>query len=805
MGDLTPILLLIIVNAYLLLAFVLFGLSGNDLVCRLQKGTACAQRHHISKSIVATPLILSTLGILAMGLFAIGVSHGSRPENYQVLLFILACLVPVILLIIWAIGSLWLDALWVLLVTSLLAYLFFFNPAIYVQYWADSNSQWGQMWMARHYQVGTGGLRQSESTARRWYLRAAENGNRDAQYLMGSTARHNKDAIKWYRSAAEQGHSGAMVQMARLAPGDEERQLWLTRAVGEHHPEAVFMSAQKAMNSDLPLARRLLQEAAEGGSRTAIIFAINEYRNGGFLYDQDEAAAEKWSIVLDKTPVSTIEPAYLNKPFIERNNTQSRVFAEKIRTGDADTLYRRAMSFLHHPARDEILYQRGLNYLTRAASQGHAESALELAQLAMQQTRSTRANADALKWYELAANSNNQKALIKLAEHYKEQENANMGDLEKSLQYNERLLSILQTGNTTRQRLTYQHWAGEYRDTEKRLARMVRLGGSWQTAMEKARHSPEKEYLLARELLDSGKFESGMQHMRSAAQRDSSPARLELASKILRGPRSFSQEINAVSELQELDKKGYLEASLRLATMLQSGTGLLPRNYYLARQLLRKAQADPSLSDTALGWLTRTPDVTDSLEINPGDDPAAQIDDWFQRATAQGLDEDLLQQQYAALLDHFRDVDALKQQAVSGGGEAQYQLAQTLQSHNLARAMTWLERAAEIGYGDAQYELAVRMIRGKKNSPEQHQRLKMWATTAANNGHVGARVFLASRYKNGSGGFEQNLETAKSYYLKALEAGDSELLYQGKIAGRVIKIKRSNVQKALAELGYRKH
>lgn len=119
--------------------------------------------------------------------------------------------------------------------------------------------------------------------------------------------------------------------------------------------------------------------------------------------------------------------------------------------------------------------------------------------------------------------------------------------------------------------------------------------------------------------------------------------------------------------------------------------------------------------------------------------------------------------------------------------------------------MTWLERAAEIGYGDAQYELAVRMIRGKKNSPEQHQRLKMWATTAANNGHVGARVFLASRYKNGSGGFEQNLETAKSYYLKALEAGDSELLYQGKIAGRVIKIKRSNVQKALAELGYRKH
>ena len=800
MGDLTPIALLIIVNAYLLLAFVLLGLSNNDLICRLKKGTACAKRNRISKSIVATLLILSALGILAVGLFAIGVSHGSRPENYQVLLFILACLVPVILLIIWAIGSLWLDALWALLVTALLAYLLFFNPAIYVQYWADSNSQWGQMWMARHYQVGTGGLRQSESTARRWYLRAAENGNRDAQYIMGSTARHNKDAIKWYRSAAEQGHSDAMVQMARLAPGGEERQDWLIRAVGKHHPEAVFMSAQKAMNSDLPLARRLLLDAAEGGSRTAIIFVINEYRNGGFLYDQDEAAAGKWSIVLDKTPVSTLEPAYLNKPFIERSDTQSRVFAEKIRTGDMDTLHRQAMSFLDHPARDEILYQRGLNYLTRAASQGHAESALELAQLAMQQTHSTQANAEALKWYEVAAKSNNQKALIKLTEHYKEQANANMSDLEKSLQYNERLLSILQATNTTRQRLTYQHWAGEYRDTEKRLARMVRLGGSWQTAIENARHSPEQEYLLARELLDSGKFEAGMQHMRSAAQRDSSPARLELASKILRGPRSFSQEINAVSEIQELDKKGYLEASLRLATMLQSGTGLLPRNYYLARQLLRKAQADPSLSDKALGWLTRMPDVTDHLEIKPGDDPAAQIEDWFQRVSAQGLDEELLQQQYSALLDHFRDVDAQKRQAASGGGEIQYQIAQTLQSHNLASAIEWLERAAENGYGDAQYELAVRMNRGKKKSVQQHQRLKMWATTAVNNGHAGAQVFLASQYKNGNGGFKQNLETAKSYYLKALEAGDTELLYQGKIAGRVIRIKLSNVQKALAEL-----
>ena len=97
MYDLTPIQRLLIVNAYLFLALVVFGLSANALVCRLKKGTRCAQRHRVIKSIVAIPLMLSCLALLAMGLFAIGMSHGSRPEGYQVVLFILGCLLPIIL------------------------------------------------------------------------------------------------------------------------------------------------------------------------------------------------------------------------------------------------------------------------------------------------------------------------------------------------------------------------------------------------------------------------------------------------------------------------------------------------------------------------------------------------------------------------------------------------------------------------------------------------------------------------------------------------------------------------------------
>ena len=130
MYDLDSIQLLLIVNFYLFLALVVLGISVKALVCRLKKGSRCAQHHRVIKSIVTVPLALSCLAALAIGLFVIGMSHGSRPEGYQVVLFILGCLLPIVLLIIWVIGSLWLDGLWGFLVIVVFGYLLLYNPAI---------------------------------------------------------------------------------------------------------------------------------------------------------------------------------------------------------------------------------------------------------------------------------------------------------------------------------------------------------------------------------------------------------------------------------------------------------------------------------------------------------------------------------------------------------------------------------------------------------------------------------------------------------------------------------------------------
>ncbi len=803
MYDLTALQLLLVVNTYLLLALVVFGLSVKALACQLQGGHQCGRQHRKLKSLVALPLVLSCLALLAIGLFAVGMAHGSRPQGYQVILFVLGCLLPVVLLIIWLVGSLWLDGLWVVLIAALFAYLLLINPALYVQYWADSNAPGAQLWMARHAAQGEGGLELSESTARRWYSRAAQNGSAEAQYHMAATARRQSEALKWYRLAAEQNNLPAMVQLARRGQGDDERLVWLQRAVARNHPEALYMQARKTMSSDLPEARRWLLQAAEQGSRQAMLSLVAEFRRGGVLFAQSDVTAEQWQTRLKETQPDAAEPAHFTQAFIEQALFEAQRMAEKVREGDPLTLYTLGREWLQHPAKDADLHTRAVAHLSRAADQ-HADAALELARLAIASSASAAINAEALRWYQLAASNNNLSALKTLIRYYIDQPDADAAMLRQSLHYNQRLLELLQPATDSSARLTRQHWAFQYRDTQQRLARLNRLGGSWRQARAQAAENPQHEYLLATELLKDRQFALGMQHLRSAARRNDSDARYALAVRTLRGPRSFSEEVQAISELQALDKLGFLPASLRLGSLYQSGSGVVPRNFYLSRQLLRKVAADTSLSQRADRWLARVPDFINSLALQPGRDVSSQLDDWYQRARTQVQDTELLRQQYLNLLDHFRDADGMRRQLegpeVESAANSFYQLAQTLQSHDLGEATQWLRRAARSGDNDARYDLAVRMLRGKKNTPEQQQELVHWANTAARSGHVGALVFLANRHRDGYGGFEQNSDLARDYYRQALAGQHSTIVFAGRVAGRDIRIERVSIENALRAL-----
>ena len=146
MNELSTSQLLLIVNLYVVLALLVIGISARQLFCRLRRGNRSNKQLRFIKFFIAVVPMLSCLALLAFGIFAMGMSHGSGPKDYQVILFILGCLSPIVLFILWIVGFYLIDMVWIVSMTSLFFYFSFINPALYVRFWAEDNYQWAQLW-----------------------------------------------------------------------------------------------------------------------------------------------------------------------------------------------------------------------------------------------------------------------------------------------------------------------------------------------------------------------------------------------------------------------------------------------------------------------------------------------------------------------------------------------------------------------------------------------------------------------------------------------------------------------------------
>ncbi len=507
-----------------------------------------------------------------------------------------------------------------------------------MHYWAEDNYQWAQLWMGNHYEEGSGGLDQVKSTGRAWYKKAALNGSAKAQYKMAQTERHSKNAKKYYLMAAEQGHVDAMIQLIRLSRDEHERQHWLAKAM-----------------------------------------------------------ANNWGLVLTNAPLAETDHPHLTEIHI---NQQLEEPKEKGITAEGHvpiSLFRQANSFLRHPAKDDILHKRALKYLEKVADAGYGDAALQLAQIVRKEDKASELTVEALHWYEMAASEGNIRALKELTLYFMEKPGVTVEDLAKSEEYNRQLLQKMQAGKGELNTFSQQNWMGELRDTTKVRAQLQRLGGSWQEASLQAENDPNKEYQLAKELLASRQYKSGMVRMRSAAEKGSMSARFELTVKILNGPRSFSGEVRAITDLQDLAWQSFLPACFRLGLLYQSDTGLVPKNLYLARELFLKVQADTELKENAGQRLKNGFGPIKGLQIKQDAKVLGQIEEWYSAAIVEEEDPTLLQQQFHALQNHFGDIGEMKRRAEEGDSNAQYNLAQMLQSHNLSEAMQWLQLAADNG------------------------------------------------------------------------------------------------------------
>lgn len=159
-----------------------------------------------------------------------------------------------------------------------------------------------QFKVARCYQNGTG-VEKSEENAVVWYKKAAEQGNAEAQCVLGGcfyyqtlgVEKDDKEARKWYEAAATQGNVTAQYMTGRLYAElsyNEAAVKWYTKAAEQECPEAQCELGKcyetgDGVSKNEEKAVELYRKAAEQG------YAEAQYKMGEcYYYDEDEAT--KW-------------------------------------------------------------------------------------------------------------------------------------------------------------------------------------------------------------------------------------------------------------------------------------------------------------------------------------------------------------------------------------------------------------------------------------------------------------------------------------------------------------------------------
>jgi TPR repeat protein len=176
---------------------------------------------------------------------------------------------------------------------------------------AEQGNDRAQLYLGEMYDAGLG-LSYDEGEALKWFTRAAEAGDPDAQYMLGPPSRtelggpSHEEALAWLRKAAEQGHAAAQRDLAAyLATGDgcdkDEREAlrWYLRAAAQgniyaQYDAGLMLLLGEGCEVDEPAGQRSLEAAAAGGDCGAMEVIGEFHEHGLHGYPRDACKAIQW-------------------------------------------------------------------------------------------------------------------------------------------------------------------------------------------------------------------------------------------------------------------------------------------------------------------------------------------------------------------------------------------------------------------------------------------------------------------------------------------------------------------------------
>jgi TPR repeat protein len=571
--------------AELVLLLLLFSVSSYALLHRLRTGPSDARpavrlRIRLAVLLPAWTLWATWVGFGAYWLGVAGLIGGSVLFVLLGIGAVIAFLLFSVALIYWLRGRVWADAAMVLAITAALVVVAVKYTVWLCEPLGHSGFAVAQLCAGRLYAEGRGGALRDPGVATGWYRQAANAGNAEAQFILGTTIPVRQQREHWLRQATAQGHGPAAYALYVLLGQRNEDLAWLQLGVDQGHPDAQYRLALRLIGGsgvarDIPRARALLQTAASAGSAGAMRELALAYADDGILFDHSDELSRQWELRALAAPrPDEFSPADERHFVAAFSNNLERIrtrYADAI-GGDSAASQAIAREILAQANGDATLEAKAYGWLERAAASGSGDAQFAVAEYYLGLPNATGAQQErARHWLITAADTGHRPALRRLIAAYKKGALGLDRDLEKAKTYGERLFLALESAGVLPNQGSWLSASWDYDDTLLQLKREREqylppeaLAGAAQAG------DPKAQYHLAREVMPRD-FDAGIALLHAAADGGFAEAQYHAAHAVRRSKSTPETQRRAVHWLTAAVAQGHRGAMHELGMVYLQG------------------------------------------------------------------------------------------------------------------------------------------------------------------------------------------------------------------------------------------
>ena len=292
---------------------------------------------------------------------------------------------------------------------------------------AERGHIWAQDWLGWIYKDGREGVPQDYAEAVKWYRMAAEQGHASAQYSLGKMYHSGEgipqdyeEVVKWYRMAAEQGHASALSDLGGMYSSGEgvpqnyvEAVKWYRMAAEQGQGLDQYWLGNmylrgKGVPQDYAEAVKWYRMAAEQGHASAQ-YSLGKMYHSGEGIPQDYVEAVKWYRMAAAEQWDASDQYNFYVRLVTSMNTRGHVIAQY----NLGVMYGKG----HGVPQDDA---EAVKWYRMAAEQGDPDAQYNLGVRYGEGRGVPQDDTEAVKWYRMAAEQGDPDAQYNLGVRYGE-------------------------------------------------------------------------------------------------------------------------------------------------------------------------------------------------------------------------------------------------------------------------------------------------------------------------------------------------------------------------------------------------